>query len=63
MTSPVGIGEMARLVVAGASGTYRPTTIPVEPASASVQAPALEARIGGCGNPPAALVVVEVATS
>jgi hypothetical protein len=60
LTSPAGVGEMARLVTRAASGTLAPATISVEAASARVAAD-LEARIGGCGNPPAALVVVEVA--
>jgi hypothetical protein len=60
LTSPAGVGELARAIVRAANGTYAPTTIPVEAASAKVAASELEARIGGCGNPPAALVVVEV---
>jgi hypothetical protein len=60
LTSPVGVGELARLVVRAANGTYAPATIAVEPTSSKVGASEFEARIGGCGNPPAALVVVEV---
>jgi hypothetical protein len=63
LTTPGGIGELARLVVRAANGTLAPTTIPVESASAKVDALALEARVGGCGNPPAALVVVEAAAA
>ena len=61
VTSPAGIGELAQLVAAAASGTMAPSTIPVESAAAKLDL-ALEARIGGCGNPPAALVVVEAAS-
>jgi hypothetical protein len=61
VTSPAGVGELARLVVAAAAGTMAPTTIPVESAASKLDV-SLEARIGGCGNPPAALVVVEAAT-
>jgi hypothetical protein len=57
LTSPAGIGEMARIVVRCANGALAPTTIAVEAASSELGP--LEARIGGCGNPPAALVVVE----
>jgi hypothetical protein len=61
VTSPAGIGELAGLVVAAAGGTMAPSTIPVESAAKKLDDVALEARIGGCGNPPAALVVVEQA--
>jgi hypothetical protein len=61
VTSPDGIGELAQLVVAAASGTLAPTTIDVESAAAKLDDVSLEARIGGCGSPPAALVVVEAA--
>jgi hypothetical protein len=60
LTSPVGVGELARLVVRAANGTYAPSTIAVTPAASKLQGHELEARIGGCGNPPAALVVIEV---
>jgi hypothetical protein len=60
LTSPVGIGEMSRLVLRAASGTFAPSTIPVQAASSKLEASGLEARIGACGSPPAALVVVEV---
>ena len=63
LTSPEGVGELARLVVRAANGTYAPANIPVEPASSKMDASEFEARIGGCGNPPAALVVVEVAAT
>jgi hypothetical protein len=59
VTSPAGVGELARLVGAAAGGTLAPSTIPIESAAARLDDVALEARIGGCGNPPAALVVVE----
>ena len=61
LTSAAGVGEMARIVVRAANGTLVPSTVTVEAASSAVAAGKLEARIGGCGNPPAALVVVEVA--
>jgi len=60
LTSPEGMAEMARIVMRAASGTLAPSTIPVEAASSNLEARELEARVGGCGNPPAALVVVEV---
>ena len=63
VTSPAGVGEMARAVTRAANGTLAPTTLPIEPASSTVSASGLEARIGGCGNPPAALVVIEVTGS
>ncbi|MEA2350174.1 MAG: hypothetical protein QOG86_1115 [Thermoleophilaceae bacterium] len=58
LTSPAGVGELARLIVAAANGTLAPATLPVQ-ASASKIDREMEARIGGCGNPPAALVVVD----
>ncbi|MEA2310025.1 MAG: hypothetical protein QOG41_736 [Thermoleophilaceae bacterium] len=58
LTSPAGVGELARLIVAAANGTLAPATVPVQ-ASASKIDREMEARIGGCGNPPAALVVVD----
>jgi hypothetical protein len=61
ITSPDGIGELARLVVAAASGTMAPSTISVQAAASKLDDVSLEARVGGCGNPPAALVVVETA--
>jgi hypothetical protein len=62
VTSPMGVGELARLVAAAAGGTMAPSTIPVQSAASKLDDVALEARIGGCGSPPAALVVVEAAT-
>jgi hypothetical protein len=61
LTSTDDVGELPRLVVAAASGTLAPATIAVESAATKIDNLALEARIGGCGNPPAALVVVETA--
>jgi hypothetical protein len=61
ITSPDGIGELAQLVVAAAGGTMAPSTIPVQSAGSKLDDVSLEARIGGCGNPPAALIVVEAA--
>ena len=57
LTSPTGIGELARAVIRAANGTLAPSTVPVRVASTD-----LDARIGGCGNPPAALLVLEPAT-
>jgi predicted nucleic acid-binding Zn-ribbon protein len=62
VTSPDSVGELARLVVAAANGTMAPSTIEVESAASKLDDISLEARIGGCGNPPAALVVVEPAS-
>src|SRR3712207_1298540 len=56
ITSPDGVGELARLVVAAAGGTMAPSTIAVQSAATKLDHVTLEARIGGCGNPPAALV-------
>jgi hypothetical protein len=61
LTSPEGIGELPRLVVAAASGTLAPATIAVESAATKLDDLRLEARVGGCGSPPAALVVIETA--
>jgi hypothetical protein len=61
ITSPDGVGELPRLVGAAASGTLAPSTITVESAARRLDNVSLEARVGGCGNPPAALVVVEPA--
>jgi hypothetical protein len=55
--------EMTRLVIGAASGTYAPSTIPVALAASRRETPGLEARVGGCGNPPAALVVMQVTSS
>jgi hypothetical protein len=63
LTSPAGLGELARLVVRAANGTMAPTVLAVQAAASKVEEADLEARVGGCGNPPAALVVVEVAAS
>jgi hypothetical protein len=62
ITSPDGVGELARLVAGAASGTMAPATITVESAASKLDV-TFEARIGGCGSPPAALIVVEAATS
>lgn len=58
ITSPVGVAELARRVVRAAAGDRGVATLPVEASAAKVGV-TLEARIGGCGSPPAALVVVE----
>ena len=59
LTSPVGVRELARRIVQAASGSRAPTTLRVEAAAAALSATELVARIGWCGSPPAALVVVE----
>jgi hypothetical protein len=61
MTSPEGIEELSRRVVTAASGSRASSKIQIEPAASRLPAGVLEARIGGCGDPPAALVVVEPA--
>src|SRR5918912_958239 len=47
VTSPEGIAELARLVVAASNGTLAPSTIAVESAAAKLDHVALEAHIGG----------------
>jgi hypothetical protein len=59
MTSPNGIGELARHVVRAASGAKRPVTVDVEAAASRLPDGITRARIGGCGTPPAALVVID----
>ena len=63
LTTPDGVGELARLVVAAANGAMNPSTIAVEASAARLDDLSLEARVGGCGKPPAALVVVEPAAA
>lgn len=63
MTSPNGIGDLARHVVRAASGARRPVTIEVEAAASRLPEGITHARIGGCGSPPAALVVVDTLRS
>lgn len=58
LTSPAGVGELTHAVVRAARGSYAPTTIPVKAAASKLDVTA-DARVGGCGNPPAALVVIE----
>ena len=59
MTSPDGIGELARHVVRAASGTRQPVTVPVEAAASKLPNGRIDVRIGRCASPPAALVVVD----
>ncbi|MBV9214410.1 MAG: PAS domain-containing protein [Actinobacteria bacterium] len=61
MTSPDGIGDLARQVVRAASGARRPVTVEVDAAASRVPRGVTRARIGGCGSPPAALVVIDSA--
>jgi hypothetical protein len=62
ITSPEGVGELARRVVRAATGNRATTVLPVEAAASALTTADLAARVGPCGNPPAALVVVEVAS-
>ena len=59
LTSPAGVAELARRVVRAAMGERSVERMPVEPAARRMPGTSLEARIGTCGGPPAALVVVE----
>jgi hypothetical protein len=61
MTSPDGIEELSRRVASAATGSQGSSTMRVEPAASRLPAGVLEARIGSCGDPPAALVVLEPA--
>jgi hypothetical protein len=62
VTSPEGVAELARRVVRAATGDRGISTLAVEPSAVSRPGVSLEARIGACGDPPAALVVVETST-
>jgi hypothetical protein len=62
LTSPAGVSELARRVVRAAMGDRAVQTMPVEPSAVKAAGLALEARIGTCTSPPAALVVVEAST-
>ncbi|HEX8066537.1 MAG TPA: hypothetical protein VF520_08425 [Thermoleophilaceae bacterium] len=59
LTSPAGVAELARRAARAATGDRAVTTLPVEPSAVSLPGVSLEARIGYCAKPPAALVVVE----
>lgn len=59
LTSPSGVAELARRVVRAAMGDRGVERLPVEPAAKRVTGVQLEAIIGTCASPPAALVVVE----
>ena len=59
LTSPKGVAELARRVVRAATGDRSVGVRPVEPAAKRLTGVSLVARIGSCGTPPAALVVVE----
>jgi hypothetical protein len=61
MTSPHGVNELSRRVIDAANGSLASSTIQVEPAASRLPSGVLDARIGGCGSPPAALVVLEPA--
>lgn len=59
LTSPAGVAELARRVVRAATGDRSIYTLSVEPAARRLPGTKLEARIGSCSTPPAALIVVE----
>jgi hypothetical protein len=59
LTSPAGVSELARRVVRAAMGDRTVERLRVTPAARRFSGRALEARIGTCSTPPAALVVVE----
>ena len=59
LTSPAGVAELARRVVRAATGDRSIYSLAVEPAARRLPGTKLEARIGACSTPPAALVVVE----
>ena len=61
LTSPSGVADLARRVVRAATGERSVATMPVRPAAKRLDHVSLVARIGNCGSPPAALVVVEAA--
>jgi hypothetical protein len=61
LTSPAGVAELARRVVRAATGDRAVHELPVYPAARRLADVSLTARIGNCGSPPAALVVVEAA--
>lgn len=54
-----GSAELVGHVVRAAGGASVPTRVTVEAAGTTRRIGRLEARIGGCGDPPAALVVLE----
>jgi hypothetical protein len=61
LTSPTGVAELTRRVVRAATGERVVASVPVQPAARKLNGVSLEARIGNCSSPPAALVVVEAA--
>lgn len=63
LTSPSGVSELARRVVRAATGDRTIYELPVHPAAKRLAGVSLIARIGNCGSPPAALVVVEASGS
>ena len=62
LTSPAGVAELARKVVRAAMGDRVIQAMEVETAAERLAGIALEARIGNCASPKAALVVVEAQT-
>jgi hypothetical protein len=59
LTTPSGVSELARRVVRAATGDRSVAEMPVTAAAKKLNGISLVARIGRCGFPPAALVVVE----
>ena len=59
LTSPAGVADLARRVARAAMGERSIERMPVEPAARKLDGVSLEAAIGTCGSPSAALVVVE----
>ena len=59
LTSPKGVAELARRVARAAMGDRSVERLAVEAAAKRTGGMKLEARIGTCSTPPAALVVVE----
>ena len=59
LTTPAGVNELARRVVRAATGDRSVATMPVEASAKRLTGVRLEARIGSCATPPAALVVVD----
>ena len=62
LTSSAGVAELARKVVRAAMGDRSIQALQVEAAAKRLTGVTLEARIGNCTSPPAALVVVEART-
>jgi hypothetical protein len=59
LTSPAGVAELGRRVARAAMGDRSVERMPVQPAAKRMPDVKLQAVIGTCASPPAALVVVE----